>query len=219
MERKVLASWHENANEWIKALEEKKISSRRTTNKAIVKILSELPITKILDLGCGEGWLTRNMTKLDKKSVGIDGTLKLLESARKKGSETYYWMGYEEISSGAEIPESPFDAVVLNFCIYQKKGLVQFLKKVKKALTQNGSMVIQTIHPDYMKQNKLPYKSQWILDSWKGLSGDFKNGHPWYARTFDDWESVFRSSKLRVQKRIEVKDFESKSLSVIFVLR
>ena len=112
MEQEILKSWSENADEWIKTLEEKKIPSRAVTNKAIVSTISELGVNKLLDCGCGEGWLARSMTKIGKNCVGIDATSKLIERARSKGPETFHLMSYDDISNGVKIPESPFEAVI-----------------------------------------------------------------------------------------------------------
>ncbi len=218
MEQEILKSWNENADEWINTLEEKKISSREITNKAIVDVISELGTKKILDCGCGEGWLTRSMTKIGKNCVGIDATSKLIENAKSKGSETFHIMSYDDISSEVQIPESPFDTVVFNFCLYLKDGLLQLFEGIKKVILKNGYIVIQTIHPYFLKQQGLPLKSQWISDSWIGLSGDFKDGHKWYARTFEDWMTEFSKSGLDLKKRIEVRDSENIPVSVIFIL-
>ncbi|TMM53838.1 class I SAM-dependent methyltransferase [Maribacter algarum] len=218
MEQEILKSWNENADEWIKNLEERKISSREITDKAIVAAISELDANNILDCGCGEGWLTRSMTEIGKNCVGIDATSRLIENARLKGSETFHLMSYEDVISEVQIPESPFDTVVFNFCLYQKDGLVGLFKGIKKVIYKNGHILIQTLHPYFLKQQGLPQKSQWISDSWKGLSGDFKNGHKWYARTFEDWMTEFYKSELDLKEKIEVRDSEKIPLSVIYIL-
>ncbi len=218
MEKEVLASWDENADEWIKVLESQKIQSRAFTNKAIIKTLSALPISKILDCGCGEGWLTRSLSALGKDVVGIDATSRLIKKARQLSADTFYELSYEQIIDGESIPEHPFNAIVFNFCLYQKIGLEQLLKKIKGATTKNGFIIVQTIHPHWLKGQNLPYKSQWIKDSWLGLPGNFVNGHSWYARTFEDWISVFKNSGLRLHTIKEVTDTQSEPISVIFVL-
>lgn len=218
MEQEILKSWNENADEWIKTLEEKKIPSREITNEAIVSKISDLGVDNLLDCGCGEGWLTRSMTKIGKKCVGIDATPKLIESAKSKGLETFHLMSYDDISDGVKIPESPFEAVIFNFSLYQKDGLLKLFKNLKKAIHKNGYILIQTLHPYFLKQEGLALKSQWISNSWKGLSGDFKNGHRWYSRTFEDWSTVFSKADLHLKERIEVKDSKNIPISVIFIL-
>lgn len=219
MEQHLLKSWEENAHEWIKVLEGQKIPSRKYTDRAIVALFSELPITKILDCGCGEGWLTRRMTGIGKEAVGVDATVQLIEHARTQGKENYYHLGYADIRAGTKVPESPFDAIVFNFCLYEDGGLVPLLKQIKKALKKKGYLVIQTLHPFYLIDRKLGYQSQWLPNSWEGLPGDFSNGHAWYARTLEDWISVFNGSGLRLVEIKEVTTNENEPISIIFLLQ
>ena len=191
------------------------IESRQFTNKAIVDILSETSAKNILDIGCGEGWLTRNITKMGKQAVGIDAVEELLINARSKGPEPFYHISYGDIINGKKIPNSPFDAAVFNFCLYQKDGLEDLFESTKKVLSKNGEIIIQTLHPYFLFKNGLEYKSQMVADSWKGLPGAFIDSHYWYARTFDDWLSVFSKCDMKVIELREIVNLEKQPISLI----
>ncbi|MCK0192577.1 class I SAM-dependent methyltransferase [Arenibacter sp. F20364] len=218
MENDIIKSWNKNALEWIKVIDNADIESRKFTNKAILELIGNSPAIKILDVGCGEGWLTRSLGTMGKFAVGLDAIPQLLDNAKKKGEGTYYQLSYEDIILGNPISESPYDAAVFNFCLYQREGLSQLLKQVKKSLTENGYIAIQTLHPFFLVQNNMEYKSQWINNSWKGLPGNFTDGHPWYARTFESWMSVFKKAGLQLHQLQEVTNDDNKPVSVIFVL-
>ena len=218
MENDIIKSWNKNAFEWIKVIDNADIESRKFTNKAILDLIGNSPAIKILDVGCGEGWLTRSLGTMGKFVVGLDAIPELLENAKIKGDGTYYQMSYEDIILGKPIPESPFDAAVFNFCLYQREGLSQLLKLVKKSLSENGYIAIQTLHPYFLLQNNLEYKSQWINDSWKGLPGNFSDGHSWSARTFESWMSAFKKAGLQLHQLQEVTNDDHKPISIIFIL-
>ncbi|PCJ98253.1 MAG: methyltransferase type 11 [Flavobacteriaceae bacterium] len=218
MEKGIQTSWNQNAQEWIDILASDKIGSRTYTNKAILSVLAALPGVKILDMGCGEGWLCRAITQINKKAVGIDGTVDLLAHAQKKGMEPYYNINYAAICEGTAIPEAPFDICTFNFSIYQKDGLIALLKKIKLSLNPKGQIVIQTLHPYFLIENSYSYESQWMEDAWKGLPGNFVNGHKWYARTFEDWATVFSRAKVSITQVKEVLNQQQKPISVIFIL-
>ena len=218
MENNIIKSWNKNALEWIKVIDNADIESRKFTNKAILQLIGNSPAIKVLDMGCGEGWLTRSLGTMGKSVVGLDAIPQLLENAKKKGGGTYYQMSYEDIILENPIPEAPYDAAVFNFCLYQKEGLGQLLKQVKNALSENGYIAVQTLHPFFLLQNSMEYKSQWIGDSWKGLPGNFTDGHSWYARTFESWISVFKKAGLQLHQLQEVTNDGNKPLSVIFIL-
>lgn len=218
MKNEILESWKKNAVEWVRVIENNQIESRKYTNTAIVKTLADIPSSKILDIGCGEGWLTREITAMGKSAVGIDAIATLLENARKKGPEPYYQMSYEEIIMGKPIPETPFDSAVFNFCLYQKDGLTDLLIHTKNALLKNGNIIIQTLHPFFLFHHGLDYKSQWVTDSWKGLPGNFKEGHSWYARTFEDWTNVFNACRMKILDMKEVTNQNKQPISLIFTV-
>ncbi|WP_350285273.1 class I SAM-dependent methyltransferase [uncultured Croceitalea sp.] len=192
MKDNILMSWEENADKWIKTISENTIASRKYTNKAILDAVLKLKSIKIIDIGCGEGWLAKTLENQGKEVVGLDATAKLLEHAKSNNSGTFYQMTFEEIAQGKPIPDGPFAIAVFNFCLYQKEGLVALLANTKNALVSNGHIIIQTLHPYFLIQQEKPYRSQWLKDSWKGLSGNFTNGHSWYARTLGDWSKVLQ---------------------------
>ncbi len=216
---KITESWEANAEEWIQLLERDGIASRQFTNTAILEAVNSYNLKSVLDLGCGEGWLTRVLSTNENRVVGIDSTEALLKNARLKGSQNFYKMTYEEIINGKEIPENPFEALVLNFCLYQNEQVSALLQSLKKALLKSGLVFIQTLHPSFLIQNNLPYKSQWIEDSWKGLKGNFVHPHSWYARTLEDWMNTFNKSNYVLLDIKEVINEKGTPLSIVFTLR
>jgi 2-polyprenyl-3-methyl-5-hydroxy-6-metoxy-1,4-benzoquinol methylase len=218
MKNEVISSWNKNAEEWINVINAGKIASRKFTNPAILNTLVNHQGEKVLDLGCGEGWLTRALSKKGKISVGIDGTEALIGTARKLGYQHYYHLSYEDIIAEQKLPEAPYDIIVFNFSMYQKEETPLLLREVKKALTYKGQIIIQTLHPYFLKTNNLPYKNQWIQDAWRGLPGNFTDGHPWYARTFEGWSNTFKASGLQITSIKEINNEKEELLSVIFTV-
>ncbi len=187
MSKEIISSWKKNAGEWIKVIQDNSIPSRKFTNKAIVDTIAELKGIKMVDIGCGEGWLTREMNSLGWTTTGLDATEHLIEEAKKNSDHFFEVFTFEDIIAGKKIPNGPFDVAIFNFCLYLKDGLVELLSNTVGQLSNDGTLIIQTLHPYFLLQNDLPYKSQWLSDSWKGLPGNFTDGHSWYARTMEDW--------------------------------
>ncbi|BFP39568.1 hypothetical protein FGF1_04130 [Flavobacteriaceae bacterium GF1] len=187
MKSNILFSWKKNAEEWNLVVEKELIPSRKFTNKAIVDTLVSSQLGKVADLGCGEGWLTREMTKLGITAHGFDATAELIQFAQKKGPEAYHILSFERIAEGEPLPHSPYDGAVFNFSLYLKDHTAPLLQRTLECLTNNGILLIQTLHPFYLMENGFGYQSQWLSNSWEGLSGNFSYGHPWYARTLQDW--------------------------------
>ena len=218
-DEKIIDSWNENAEEWIRVVDTAQIDSRRFTNKAIEKEVRGVNGNTVVDIGCGEGWLTRAITAMGKTVVGIDAIEGLLKNARTKGAETFYQMSYQDIIDGKSIPEAPFDLAVFNFCLYQKDGLDKLLAATKNQLKSEGEILIQTLHPFFLFTNGLTYKSQIISNSWKGLPGNFTKGHEWYARTFEDWAQTISESGLRLAGLKEIVNDKDIPISLILKVK
>lgn len=215
MSDEIKKSWHKNAEEWVKIIQNNAIPSRKYTNTAILDTLKSLDGDSLADIGCGEGWLSREMHTLGWKTTGVDAIPGLIEQAKKQGNQSFEVFTFEDIIDGKAIPNAPFDVAVFNFCLYLKDGTQELLSNTLKQLKANGTIVIQTLHPYFLIENGLPYQSQWLSDSWKGLPGNFTDGHSWYARTMEDWIEVLNMVEQSKFSFKEILNNEHKPISLI----
>ncbi len=79
--------------------------------------------------------------------------------------------------------------------------------------------MVQTLHPYFLIKSGFEYRSQTICDSWKGLPGNFVEGHSWYARTFEDWVAVFSTVNLQIVYVKEVLNNDNEPISLIMQLK
>lgn len=219
MKSDIISSWEKNASEWIKVIQDNQIPSRKFTNKAILETVASLDCKKLADIGCGEGWLTREISKMGCQAVGFDAIEDLILEAKKKHLGNYHVLTFEDIIEGKPIPDAPFDVAVFNFCLYLEEGLQKLLENTLKSISDNGFIIIQTLHPFFLIQNELPYKSQWLSDAWKGLPGNFEDGHSWYARTFENWLEVLGTLKKVKINFQEVLNNDEKPISLIIKIK
>ena len=83
-DEKILASWHNNAMPWTTAVREHQIASRRlVTDLAIIDAVLSFAPASVLDLGCGEGWLTRALAHVGIAASGVDAVAELIEQAKQ----------------------------------------------------------------------------------------------------------------------------------------
>lgn len=207
-----------NASEWITALAGKTIESRSVTSPAIFNTIRDIDPHNVLDLGCGEGWLTRMLNDAGIASVGIDATQGLIDKAKADGGE-FYAKTYEKIIEDNRVPSAPYEAVVFNFCLYQKEETEDILRTAKNFLEKRKLVIIQTLHPFAFLGAEFVYENQWLDDSWKGLKGGFHSPHKWYYRTLEGWMSTIAACGLTVENIKEPKAADASTpSSIIFIL-
>jgi 2-polyprenyl-3-methyl-5-hydroxy-6-metoxy-1,4-benzoquinol methylase len=217
-DEKVIDSWRKNAALWTTAVRERQIESRRlVTDAAIVDAVVSVAPRNALDLGCGEGWLSRALSERGIRMTGVDVVPELVERARQLGGGEFHVMSYEAIAAGGLT--DTFDAVIANFALIGADAVDAMIAGMPRLLAPSGSLIIQTLHP-VVANGDQPYKDGWRPGSWTGFSQDFTDPAPWYFRTMETWEKLIAGSGLRVQQRLEpINPASGKPASVIFIAR
>ncbi|AWF80246.1 SAM-dependent methyltransferase [Microbulbifer sp. A4B17] len=201
----VLNCWHKNAHEWTKVVDNAAIPSRRlVTDAAIVSTIIAHQPENILDIGCGEGWLSRKFAEQGIRVCGIDGVKDLVDiaSARAGANESYRHLQYEEIC--AEELEQKFQLMVCNFSLIGKDSVEQLFSNARELLLPGGHFIIQTLHP-HQACGDQPYRDGWRPGSWEGIEGDFDEAAPWYFRTLESWIQLFHDNGFAIERISEPK--------------
>ena len=218
-EEAILRSWQINATPWSRAVREQRIASRKqVTNQAIVDAVSGLRPRRVLDVGCGEGWLARALTQTGVEVCGVDAIPALIDEARRTGGGRFEVCSYAALAAGSPLP-GDFDAVVCNFSLLGKESVESLLGAIGRHLHTSGHLVVQTLHP-LVACGSRPYRDGWRTGSWDGFSADFSDPAPWYFRTLAGWHAMLRHSGLDVVECREptARDAEVPS-SIIFICR
>nr|WP_290221367.1 class I SAM-dependent methyltransferase [Trichocoleus desertorum] len=215
-DKKIVDSWHQNAKAWTVAVRQGQIANRTlVTNQAIVDaVLSRTP-QSVVDIGCGEGWLARELSAQGIQVLGVDVVPELIEQARTTGTTQFELLSYEAIAAGRL--KAKFDVAVANFSLIGNESVVSLIQAVPALLTPNGTFIVQTIHP-VGGCGEQPYQDGWRAGSWAGFSPDFVDPAPWYFRTLESWTRLFVDSGLRlVELREPLHPGTGKPASIIFM--
>lgn len=199
---KILESWQKNVSPWVKAIQEKQIASRRlVTDQAIINAVTLLQPDKVLDIGCGEGWLVRQLSSRGIAVTGIDAIAGLVAKAKEHGGETgtFYVMKYEDISATG-IAEK-YDTAVCNFSLLGKESVEHVFRVIPEMLSKDGHFIVQTTHPLSCCGNT-KYIDGWREGCWQGFNAEFTDPAPWYFRTLESWVELYTRSGLTI-KRIQ----------------
>ncbi|HEX6822493.1 MAG TPA: methyltransferase domain-containing protein [Candidatus Sulfotelmatobacter sp.] len=103
----------------------------------VVELLAPKPGERILDLGCGDGVLTKKLADLDCDVVAVDSSVPQVEAARKLGLNAF-------VIGGEELPyNEEFDAVFSNAALHWIKRADVMLAGVYRSLKPGGRFVAE----------------------------------------------------------------------------
>jgi trans-aconitate methyltransferase len=142
----------------------------------VLELLAARPGEHILDVGCGDGVLTKKIADLGCSVVGVDSSADFVASARKLGL-TVMEMSASDMDFGPR-----FDAVFSNAALHWMKDADAVIGRVARALLPNGRFVaemgghgcVQTLLAALIDE----------LDR-RGYGGSAAN--PWYFPTVEDY--------------------------------
>ena len=208
-EQEIIRSWLANAAPWSEAIRTASIASRKlVTNQAIIDAVKGVAPSRVLDIGCGEGWLARALSALGMSVTGVDIVPELIAQAvASSGSPTdravFFVQDYESIAN-RQWRGGPFDAAVCNFSLLGRESVDALIAAMPYYLEQSGHLIIQTLHP-VAACGAEPYQDGWREGSWQGFSGNFRDPSPWYFRTLESWRALLDRCGFDIQECREPK--------------
>jgi len=135
------------ANYWVDAIRNNKDLVRKyISNPALFDRLASLESgLKVLDSGCGEGYVSRELARRGHKVVGIDMSQYIIKAAKEAT------VGNDDYMRGdvCQMPfrDETFDCAVSNFLLVELEKPEDFIKEVKRVLKPKGRFIFQTLHP------------------------------------------------------------------------
>lgn len=177
-----ITPWEENAQAWTQAVRTNQIASRvAVTNNAILASIAARTPRRILDIGCGEGWLCRAVKHhIGSAITGLDGSQYLIKAARKADPHGDYDLAlYEDLIAGSWPEgcwEATFDALVFNFALFQK-DLKPLLAAAKTRLAPKGAILIQTLSAEILGDEP----AGWRHERFEGFGKAAWTGLDWYC--------------------------------------
>jgi 2-polyprenyl-3-methyl-5-hydroxy-6-metoxy-1,4-benzoquinol methylase len=201
---RLVEAWQASAQPWTATVRERRIGSRvRVTDAAVLSaVLSRSPAS-VLDIGCGEGWLARELAGHGVRVTGVDAVPALVEQARLAGGGDFRVATYEDLAAGKL--EQQFDLAVANFALLGQHPVEALVLRMEHLLVPGGALVVQTVHP-WAGTGDAPYADGWREGSWDGFGPDFSVAPPFYFRTTQSWIALLVAGRLRIVEILEPVD-------------
>ena len=104
----------------------------------VLEWLDPQPGEYVLDLGCGDGQLSRRIAESGAHVLGVDASAEMISAARERGMEA-------EHAKAEELPfrDATFDAVFSNAVLHWVRGQDAMLKQVHRVLKPGGRFVAE----------------------------------------------------------------------------
>ncbi len=165
------------------------------TNPSLIGQIESLEgFLKILDVGCGEGYVSRYISSISHDVIGIDNSPEFVKSAKKysKDSENYLVGDVQNLP----FSKDSFDVVIANMLLMELQTPNKAISEVSRILKPKGKFIFQILHPsrglmnndksDYFTNSKQVKK--YLVD---GLESPFKSiryHHPFsfYTKSLQD---------------------------------
>ncbi len=138
----------------------------------IPNILKMLRLKKgsLLDLGCGQGVLARNLPK-SVEYVGIDLSNELIQEAKKLTKNSLFYVG--DATSKLPIEKFDFDRAVFILSLQNMENGEGAILTAARHLKPNGELILVLNHPCF----RIPRQSGWGIDEKAHLQYRRMNGY------------------------------------------
>lgn len=142
----------------------------------VLELLAPQAGERILDLGCGDGVLTKKIADFGCEVVGIDSSPDFVASARKLGLDVVQ-KNASDMDFGPE-----FDAVFSNAALHWMKDADHVIGRVSEALRPSGRFVAEMGGYNCVKTLQSA-----LIEELDARGYDGRAANPWYFPTVEDY--------------------------------
>lgn len=154
----------------------------------VLELLAPQPGEHILDLGCGDGVLSKRIAERGCNVVGLDSSADFVAAARERGLEVIE-QSASDMDFGAR-----FDAVFSNAALHWMKDADRVIANVARALRPRGRFV-----GEFGGHNCVDTVLRALIEELKLRGYDGQAANPWYFPTAEDYGSRLAASGFEVR--------------------
>ncbi len=122
-------------------------TQRQILGDAILGQLPKNPRLRVLDAGCGSGWLTEELSKKFAQVQGCDSSDFLLHQAKTAHPELN--LAKADLNTELPYPDEYFDIIVANMVASDVENLEKLYRNFSRIVKPGGQLVITIPNPAY----------------------------------------------------------------------
>lgn len=120
---------------------------------------------RVLDVGCGEGYLSRFLAALGPQTIsGIDLSTSLIEVARERCDAANVSFHVDDARTLESINDASMDVVVSQMAMMDIADHVAMFRAVRRVIVPDGAFVFSLLHPCFQSPTRLPEEPPFLLD-------------------------------------------------------
>jgi ubiquinone/menaquinone biosynthesis C-methylase UbiE len=210
--------WERAAASWDQFVETKSDYHRwKLHGPALLRAVGDVEGSRVLDLGCGQGWFSRQLARRGARVTGLDWSPSMIAIARERERRHPLGVGYvcaDATSIGKRWPARSFDLVAACMSLQDMPRPDRALRGAARVLKPRGRVVVSVLHPvntapeAHWTTREPGRHGPWILDGyfdegpkdvrWRLRPTERVIRIPQWHRTFENWFRLFVAGGLVV---------------------
>lgn len=130
---------------------------QRLIEPSVLQLLDLSAGERVLDIGCGNGALARQMAALGAEVVGIDFSPKMIDLARRRSTDVaainYRVVDATDESALLRLGERSYDAITCTMALMDMPSISSLFRAASQLLKDTGCLVFATAHPAFNSNN------------------------------------------------------------------
>lgn len=158
-----ISGWDRMAEWWDEQIgEEGDLWHRALIDPPLLQLAGEVRGLRVLDLACGNGYLSRRFARQGATVTGVDATAAIIERARAREAREPLGITYHVADAAhlAMLTDGAYDLVVCNMALMDIENAAGAIQEVARVLRPHGRFVASLAHPCFDKVNT----SGWAIE-------------------------------------------------------
>jgi 2-polyprenyl-3-methyl-5-hydroxy-6-metoxy-1,4-benzoquinol methylase len=152
MDEKIREQWERNAEFFSNLIDgEGTPHHRKILNPCVEKLLGDVKDKKLLDAGCGEGYLARYYAKKGADVTAIDLSQRLIETSEQLTESEGITIDYrvDNVCYIESAPNAEFDSILSNLVLLNIPCIDDAFREFHRVLKVGGVLVFSIVHPAF----------------------------------------------------------------------
>jgi ubiquinone/menaquinone biosynthesis C-methylase UbiE len=188
----------------------------------LLEMLGDLQGKKILDVGCGSGYLTVELAQTAQAVTGTDFSTKFIELCEEKyAAQTNLDFQVQDVAQALQFSNDSFDLILSKMVLQYVEDISTFARESYRTLKKNGQLLVVVDHPFHRQFYFAQSLAGKTGPNFEGLNDYFSNDPQtklkttaagekieltWFPKTISEYILPFIQAGLMLTNMREVKE-------------